>query len=183
MKLGYTDISKKREFWKEQSEKISGKFGIRYAQSKSHETLLINFKHSGFDIKFSESDTQPLKVTFSSNAQSGCKISISEEDVIDKLVKLFSGNKELHVGNTEFDKQYLIQSDDSVFLRKFITNDIQTLMLETNAFAMNCITNKRTNRLEFFCTVNRQICDIEGLQKVYELTCSIVDRLKELGVI
>jgi len=183
MKLGYTDISKKREFWKEQSEKISGKFKVKHSQSHSHETLFLNFEYKDLDIEFSENDTQPLKVTFSRGARRDCNISISEEDVIEKIVKFFGGNKEIQVGNSEFDKQYLIQGDDSVLLRRFVTNDIQTLMLETKVFALNCSTNRKTDRLEFTCTVNRQICDFEGLQKVYELTCSIVDSLKKLGVI
>ena len=183
MPLSYINVSLKRDFWKELSSQISGKFKINLIKSNSHESLFLNFTYEGIDIEFSENDTQPLKVKFSSSAKRKCNISISGEDFIEKIVKFFGGNKEIQVGNPEFDNLYLVQGDDEVMLRRFVCKEIQTMMLALKVYSLNCKMDEKTDRFEFSCTVSRQVSSLERLQTVYKLTCLIVDNLKDLAVL
>ncbi|MFA8437029.1 MAG: hypothetical protein ACEPOZ_21190 [Marinifilaceae bacterium] len=183
MKFGYIDVAKKREFWRELGEKKSGAFSIKHYASMSLESLQLNFKYNGIEVEFTESDTQPLKVKFSHPTTMKFEVSISIEDIIDKTIKLLGANREIQVGDAVFDASYLIRGEDDYVVRKFLSREIRDLMLETKVFAINCTRNRKTEKVDFILTVNRQIMDYEGLLKVYQLICLIIDQFKEIRII
>lgn len=178
---GYIDVDKKKKFWETLSEEISGKFKIVHNNSNIYEAFTLNFNYNDVDVKFTESDTKPLKVEFSHLSKNKCDILLSREEFIDKIVKKLGGNKEIQVDNKEFDDTYLVQGDDHDVLRNFVSKDIQRLMLKTNMYSLRCKTN--TNNLDVLNTINRRIRSGEDLKDVYKLTCLMVDKFKELNIL
>lgn len=183
MNLGYIDVNQKREFWKELSEKISGEFKIKHHSSSSHESLHLNFKFNGIEVEFIETDTQPLKVKFSHQAKMKIEISVTVEDFIDKAIKIFGGNKEIQIGDPIYDDYYLIKGNDNYILKKFLIREIRDLMLEMKVYSLNCSTNKKTEKIDFTYTINRQINDFNGLYDVYQLICKTINQFKDLRII
>lgn len=180
--FGYGDVNKKKESWKSFSDSIAAKFSIKLSASNSLESLFLNFAHNGVEIQFSESDTRPLKVTFSVIAKSKCEISISREDFIEKCLKMAHLCKEIEVGNKEFDDLYLIKGNDDNVLRKLLTDDIQALMLKTQIYTLYSSYNSETKKIDFTSTINRRVSEIEELTDVHALTCLLVEKLKELKI-
>lgn len=181
--FGYIDVDKKKEFWETLSKEVSGKFKIVHNNSNIYEAFTLNFTYNDVNIKFTESDTKPLKVEFSHLSKNRCDILLSREEFIDRIVKKLGGNKEIQVGNNEFDDAYLVQGEDHDVLRKFVSKDIQKLMLKTDMYSLACKTDSKTNNLDVISTINRRIRSGNELKDVYKLACLITDKFKELNII
>jgi len=69
---------------------------------------------------FAESDTKPLKIEVNFKRLVEYKLVISQEEILDKIMKIF-GVKEVEVSSKEFDNKYFIKSNNESITLKILT--------------------------------------------------------------
>lgn len=68
---------------------------------------------------FAESDTKPLKIEVNFKRLVEYKLVISQEEILDKIMKIF-GVKEVEVSSKEFDNKYFIKSNNESITLKIL---------------------------------------------------------------
>jgi hypothetical protein len=180
---GFIDISKKRHFWQELANELNGTFRTKHTVSKEFERLILQIPYKQYSIEFEESDTQPLKINCKLGANQKFEFSISYEDSIEKLLKLF-GRQDIQVGDEVFDKKYLIQGTDVSSITDLLTkSEIKEILLVNNVFSYNCIYNERNSMLQLSSLVSRTINSKSELFDLYKLFCLTIDKMEILNLI
>ena len=180
---GFIDISKKRDFWKDLANDFKGTFKIKQTVSKDLEILVLEIPYKQYIVEFTESDTQPLKIKCKLNVNHKFEFSISYEDRIEKLLKLF-GQQDIQIGDEIFDKKYLIQGNDIDLIKKVLNKgEIKRILLLNNVFSYNCIYYKNDEAIQLASLVSRTINSKSELFELFKLFCLTIDEMEELSII
>jgi len=178
---GFIDVSKKRAFWKDLSDEYNGVFTIKQTVSRDLESLVLKIPYKKYLIKFTESDTHPLKITCKLNANYKFDFFISYEDTLEKLLKLI-GNQDIQIGDELFDEKYLIQGEQTDLIKKILENGaIKTILLSKNVFSYNCIYDNKSIQLSSL--VSRTINSKSDLYELFKLFCLTIDKMETLEII
>jgi hypothetical protein len=181
--LGFIDISKKRDFWKDLAKESNGIFNVKHTVAKDLETLILKIPYKQYLVEFTESDTHPLKITCKLNVNYKFDFFISYEDTLEKLLKFF-GNQDIQVGNETFDKKYLIQGEKPDLIKKVLMKDrIKTILLSNNVFSYNCIYEKKNETIQLTSLVSRTVNSKSELSELFELFCLTIDEMEKLDII
>lgn len=136
-----------------------------------HLDIIIPFK--GNQIRISSSETRPpvIEYLLKSNTYS---FSIKNEDFLDKFSKLF-GLKELEVEDSDFDKKYLLETNDEIFLRKFLDFKIREWLKENKIAYFDLNTETAKNKLGIYYFFDE--LDVETIKHQIEMFKYCIDRI------
>jgi len=180
---GFIDISKKRDFWKDLASEYKGTFSVKHTVSKDLERLVLKIPYKQYIIEFTESDTHPLKINCTLNANYKFEFFISYEDTIEKLLKFF-GSQDIQVGDEVFDEKYLIQGEKSDLIKKVLMKEkIKAILLSNNVFSYNCIYDKKNETIQLTSLVSRTVNSKSELAELFYLFCLTIDEIEKLDII
>lgn len=182
LSLSVTDNFPKRQMWEEIAKEHNGEFKIKFDSSHVLETHNISIPHKKWSIQISVSDTHPLKFQISFTSLHDFKLIISEEDFIERIIKLFS-KPEIELGWKEFDKQYLIKSNRSDFVKKMFSKEIQKTMLKHTIYSISYQTNAKTKKAEMLSVIQRQVGEKDSIRELIELFKQLIDSMDKLRII
>lgn len=180
---GFIDIATKRVFWQELATELGGTVTTKQTISKDLERLTLQIPYKQHMVEFTESNTHPLKISCKMGANRKFEFSISYEDTIEKLLKLF-GQQDIQIGDEVFDKRYLIQGKDaSVVTDLLAKSEVKAILLSNNVFSYGCSYNEGENTIQLSCLVSRTISSKSELAELFKLFCLTVDQLKAQGIV
>jgi hypothetical protein len=180
--LGFTDIIRNREIWKEIAIELGGEFKIILPPGNELEkhTLLIPFKK--WNIEISISDSRPLKFSISFISHKDFQLTLSWEDFITRIQKHF-GKPEIELGWEEFDKHYLIKSNEPEWVKEILTLEIQISFLKHNIYSLSYQSDLLASKGELMAVIQRNACDKEVMMELIDMVKMIIDKLDRLGII
>ena len=180
---GFIDISKKRDFWQDLAKETNGIFNIKHTVAKDLEILTLKIPYKQYLVEFTESDTHPLKINCTLNANHKFEFFISYEDTLEKLLKFF-GKQDIQVGDEAFDKKYLIQGGKSDLIKKVLMKDrIKAILLSNNVFSYNCIYDKKKETVQLTSLVSRTVNSKSALSELFELFRLTIDKMEKSDII
>lgn len=181
--LGFIDISKKRLFWSELANDLNGILKTKQTISKDLELLCLQVPYQEFSIDFTESDTHPLKISCTIKVKQKFEFSLTYEDSIEKLFKLF-GQQDIILSDEAFDKKYLIQGQNVEIIKNIMSiADIKNILLKNNVFSYTCTFQEKESTINLKSLVSRTINSKTELLDLYNLFCLTIDKLKELSIV
>lgn len=180
---GFMDISEKRHFWKDLADELNGTLIVEQSISKEVESLMLQIPYKRYNIKFTESDTLPLKINCKLPINQLFEFSVSYEDSIEKLLKLF-GHQDIQVGDTLFDKKYLIQgTDDELVTYLFADGETKAILLSNNVFSFTCSYDKTDRTIQLASLVSRTVHSKSELSELFRLFYLTIDNLEILNLL
>ena len=132
----YKDVLSKKDLWKDLAELFDGKFKIRKTISGDINSFQLEIPYKDHNLQLTETDTKPLKVEIDFKLIRNLEFNISWEDNIERILKLF-GKQDIKIGDKEFDKKYLIQSNDSELITKMLNfKKLNKTLLKHNIYLL-----------------------------------------------
>jgi len=180
--FGYLNVFPKRDLWKEIGIEFNGIFRISHASGNELEILRLNIPYKNWEIKLSESDTRPLKFEIDFKSETNFELIIGFEDSIEKILKRL-GKKEVELGYEEFDKKYLIKSNDPEMTKRFMTLDIANEIIKHNIYSLAYTTNFKKKTSNLISVISRTIDDKFTIESLIKLHMKIINKLEELRMI
>ena len=115
----YKDVISKVDIWQELESAFSGKLVVKKSKVDRLTTMVLSIPHGSHMIVVTESDTKPLK--FESEFQLNTKFEfvLGPEDGIERILKFF-GKQDVIIGNRDFDKKYMVQSNSPILIKKVL---------------------------------------------------------------
>lgn len=179
--LTYTDVFPKRDMFRELAKQFNGKFSISHNSGKELETLRVRIPYGNCNINISASDTRPLKFEIDFIPLKEFEVTISWEDFIERILKIF-GSAEVELGFKDFDDKYLIKSNDAYYVEKIFTRDIQIEILKFNIFSISYSkSGKESSKL--ISVIQRQIGNFNELVEQVKLFQKIADKMVNLKLV
>ena len=111
------------------------------------------------------------------NKRLGCSISIYPESIILKAGKKL-GLKDIETGNDEFDRKFLLRSDDEDLALGFLDRDLQEKILRISHLLPSI--KIKDNRLRI-TTSSHLVGREENMDSLIDTAISILDRIKSIG--
>jgi len=170
----YKDVLAKKELWKEIAKKLKGEFKIKQTISRDISTLILEIPYKNQMVVLTESDTRPLKSKIDMNLTDPFEFSISWEGGVEKIMKIF-GSQDIQIGNQEFDKKYLIQSNNSQRTTA-ILRDLKDLILKLNIYIIN-LHHEKSGQHKLLITKDRNSNTIDEIIGLLELNFRLLDFL------
>jgi hypothetical protein len=147
------------------------------------ESLMLQIPYKRYNIKFTESDTLPLKINCKLPINQLFEFSVSYEDSIEKLLKLF-GHQDIQVGDTLFDKKYLIQgTDDELVTYLFADGETKAILLSNNVFSFTCRYDKTDRTIQLASLVSQTVHSKSELSELFRLFYLTIDNLEILNLL
>jgi len=180
---GLMNISEKRHFWNDLANELHGIFVIEQTITKGVESLMLQIPYKRYMVRFTESDTHPLRINCKLVVNQMFEFSVSYEDSMEKLLKLF-GHQDIQVGDNLFDKKYLIQgTDDELIAFLFKDSKTKAILLSNNVFSYNCSYHKMDHTIQLSGLVSRTIHSKSQLFELFKLFCLTIDNLETLNLL
>ena len=168
---GIIDVEKKIEDWNSICKEYSGKININRTADNVYSRAEMRIPYNDSEILFRESDTRPLKIEYDLKYDIGFSMVVSPEDIIEKILKLVR-KKEFQIGDPEFDRYYLIETNDEQLTTNILGNKTLRKLLLDYSIGSFVITEK--NKTSCICLfAGRQINDRKELTdmiKIYDIT-------------
>jgi len=168
---GIIDVEKKIDDWNSICIEYGGKIKINRTVDNAYSRVEMRIPFYDSEIIFRESDTRPLKIEFDLKYDLGFTLFVSPEDIIERILKHFR-KKELQIGDTEFDKSYLIDSsNDQIALNILGDKTLRTLLLKYSIGSFVIVEKNNTSCICLFA--GRQIdirTELKDMIKIYEIT-------------
>ena len=175
---GFVDVSQKKFFWSDFADQTGGIFKVKQTVSRDLTSFNLKVQVDNGQLEFMESDTHPLKVVCVINSDKQVKFAISQEDFVDRFLKVF-GHKDITISHPDFDKKYLVKGCDEIRVKKILNGEsIIHLILKTNIFSIFCERDEK--QLKIMGMVGRSVNSINEMQDVYCLFKAIIDQIKKL---
>ena len=171
----FKDVFSKKDQWKKIAELYNGKLIIKQTISKDINSFILEIPYKNHILVLTESDTKPLKFETEFKLNRKFEFNISWEDSVERILKLF-GKQDLKVNDKEFDKKYLIQSNDPELILKFLNYaQIKQTILRHNIYIINFEYSAK-NELHSLLTVKDRNTDkLEILIELVEFEFAIID--------
>lgn len=178
---GYLDVSDKTLMFKEISEHFGGEFSIGHDAGNVYTVFKIIVPYKNRRIIMTESDTRPLKFQIGFEPQFNYQLVICLEDFIDKFLKKL-GVSEVEIGDSIFDNQYLIHSNDASVTRKLLNEKIRNRIMKYNFYHISYESEHNANKSELKSVISRTIDDKESYKDLIILHQEIIEGLSELRI-
>lgn len=177
---GFVDVSQKKLFWSDFAEQTGGIFKVKQTVSRDLTSFNLIVKVEDGQLEFMESDTHPFKVVCVIKSDKQVEFAISQEDFVDKFLKVF-GLKDITISHPDFDKKYLVKGCDETTVKKILKGEsIIPLILKTNIYSISCERDKKQLKLKIMGMFGRSVNSINEMQDVYCLFKGIIDQINKL---
>ena len=171
----YKDVLSKKELWEKVADIHSGEFRIKQTISKDMSLFKLQIHYKNQNIVLTESDSKPLKIEIELRLNSEFEFNISWEDGIDRLLKVL-GKQDIEIGNIEFDKKYLIQSNNrSLVLKLFNFEQIPQAILKQNIYLINLEYSSKNKLHKLIIVKDRNTQEVEVMLGLVNLQFAIID--------
>lgn len=174
--LGYTDVSPKREIWKEIAEEFNGIFKINYNSGQEVEIHNVSIPYKKWNIQISVSDAKPLKFQVNFDSNQNFELVLGWEDFIDNFLKKL-GFHEIEIGSPDFDKRYLIKSSDPEKAKKLMSLNIQMIFLKYDIYSLSYQTNQNYKTSELLCVIQRMPGNKDMIIEIINMFKLLIDNL------
>jgi len=171
----YKNVFSKKDLWKDLAELYDGKFKIKQTISKDINSFRLEIPYKNFNIIITETDTKPLKFETKLNLNRKFEFNISWEDSIEKILKIF-GKQDIIVGDKEFDKKYLIQSNDPNLIKDILNyREISKELLKHNIYVLILEYDKKIKNHRLIFIKDRNTQEKEIMINLIDLVIKLID--------
>ena len=170
----YKDVLDKKDLWKTIAEKLNGEFKIKQTISRDISTLILEIPYKDQMLVLTESDTRPLKSEINMDLKTKFEFGISWEGGVERIMKIV-GSQDIQIGSQEFDKKYLIQSNNSSQTIT-ILRDLKDLILKLNIYIIN-LHHEKSGQHKLLITKDRNSNTIDEIIGLIELNFRLIDFL------
>ncbi|MBX2842384.1 MAG: DUF3137 domain-containing protein [Flammeovirgaceae bacterium] len=181
----------KEEIWKQLAKELSGNFDNSEFSERSNPKVQVQFKEwtitlDSFHRSAGKCTIPITRIRAPFLNKDGLKFKISKEDIFTNINKLF-GTQDIIIGESEFDKKYLIQGNDELKVKKLLSNkmirnlidlqpDIHFEIKEDEGFFNKEEYIQKGAHLLYFEST-QTIKDIEQLKSLYSLFAEMLNQL------
>jgi hypothetical protein len=171
----YKNIITKRSIWERLAETYNGKLSVSKTIRKDIVLFRLRLTYRDFKILVIETDTKPLKFEISINLKIESEFEVYWEDNFEKLFKLF-GKKDIQIGSPEFDKKYMVQSNQDMLITDLLNyKDINKTLFKHNIYSFSSEKNKDNNLHQIITTKDRNTNDYEAMAEIIEMQFAVID--------
>lgn len=180
--MGYIDVLPNREIWKQLAREYNGDFKVSMTAGNELEILTLTIPYKKWQLRFTISDTRPLKIQVTFRSSIDLRITISHEDFIEKIRKKL-GMQEIELGYQDFDKAYLIKSNKPSEVKAIFTPPLQSGFLRHAIYSFSFETDKKTKIAETICVIQRNAAGKETMLELIDLYKLLIDNLEKQRII
>ncbi len=171
----YKDVFSKKDLWTDLAELYDGEFKIKQTISKDINSFRLEIPYKNHNIILTETDTKPLKFETELKLNRKFEFNISWEDSIERVLKIF-GKQDIKVGDKEFDKKYLIQSNEPGLITNILNyREISRMLLKHNIYLLTLEYNKKDEGHKLMTIKDRNTKKKEIMIELINLEFSIID--------
>ena len=171
----YKDVFSKKDLWKDLAELYDGEFKIKQTISKDINSFRLEIPYKNHNIILTETDTKPLKFETELKLNRKFEFNISWEDSIERVLKIF-GKQDIKVGDKEFDKKYLIQSNEPGLITNILNyREISKMLLKHNIYLLTLEYDKKDEGHKLMTIKDRNTKKKEIMIELINLKFSIID--------
>jgi hypothetical protein len=171
----YKDIFSKKDLWKKLAELYNGKFKIKQTITKDINSLRLEIPYKKHNVVLTETDTKPLKFETELRLNRNFEFNISWEDSVERILKLF-GKQDIKVGDKEFDKKYLIQSNDPELTSRLLNSgQIKQTILKHNIYLLNLEYSRKNEFYKLMTVKDRNTQKMEIMIELIKFEFAIID--------
>ena len=171
----YKDVFSKKDLWERLAVLYKGKFTIKQTISKDINSFQLEIPYKNHILVLTETDTKPLKFETEFKLNQEFRFNISWEDGLERILKLF-GKQDIEIGDKEFDKKYLIQSNDPELVSKLLTSEqIKQAMLKHNIYLLNLEYSRKNKSHKLMTVKDRNTQKIDIMIELIKFEFSIID--------
>lgn len=163
----YIDVEKKKGIWEKFCKVNNGTIKIKRTIDNTLSKMEMKIPYGNYEIIYKKSDIHPLKIQCEFNNERDFRFQITEEDFIEKIIKSIH-NKEIEIGNKEFDNKYLLVTNDKERLTKILSNRKLRDLIMNNKFT-NLQIQKINDRNILFLLAGNQNSSYNKLNDVLEI--------------
>ena len=171
----YINVEKKKKIWEEFCHEKKGTINVKRTVDNSLSKIEMRIPYDKYEIIYKESDIHPLKIECEFNNNSDFSFQITVEDFIEKAIKLIN-NKEIEIGDEEFDNQYLIVTNDKERLIRILSNKELKDLLMRHGFT-NLHIHKKDERSIMFLLGGRYINSKNELNDVFNIFKTVIESI------
>ena len=179
-KFSWSEIAVLEKNWRNFAEENFGEYKTINVSSYTNESGLFKFEmkipFSNGQISFLTTEFKPLKISYLFDKFNPNEFIIYPEDFTDRIGKLF-GLKEIETGDTEFDRKFIIKSNNEIFLRAILSFEIKKFL--TDNFIANFKLEKTdsSSTLEMNAAINElEMTSIKNILKLFKECITISNR-------
>ncbi len=178
----YKDVLGKKDLWEKLSELYNGKLKINRTISKDINSLRLEIPYKNHTLILTESDTKPLKFETELKLNGNFEFNISWEGAVERVLKLF-GTQDIIVGDKDFDKKYLIRSNDPDLLLKLLAyGQIKQTMLKHNIYLLSLNYSQKNETHTLMTIKDRNTNELQTLIELTEFEFSLIDFFDSIGI-
>jgi len=179
----YKDVIKKIEVWQELESAYSGKLKIKRTRTDHLITLILNVPYKDHEIILTESDTKPLKFEVEFQLNTDFEFVLGPEDSIERILKVF-GKQDVKIGNTEFDKKYMIQSSNPELVKRVLHPiSVNQGILKYKPSSISLQNQKKAGLSKLLFVKDRNTINREVISNIIQLMCTIIDSMDKNQII
>ena len=171
----YKDVLSKKDQWKKVAELYHGEFKVKQTVSKDINSFRLEIPYKNHNIVLTETDVKPLKLETEFKLNRNFEFNISWEDNLERVL-IFFGKQDIKINDKEFDKKYLIQSNDSKLITDFLNYEqLKQTILSHNIYLMNLEYSKKNELHSLMIVKDRNTDKLESLIELVALEFAIID--------
>ncbi len=171
----YKDVLSKKELWKGIAELCGGKFTIKQTINKDLVSFRLEIPYKNHFIILTETDTKPLKLETELKLNRRFNFNISWEGVVERVMKIF-GTQDITIGDKEFDRKYLIQSDNPELLSQFLNfEQIKQSILKSNLYLLDLNYSEEDEYHKLLIVKDRNTRRMKEMNDLIKFEFSIID--------
>jgi hypothetical protein len=179
----YKDVIKKIEVWQDLESTYTGKLRIKRTRTDHLITLILNVPYKDHEIILTESDTKPLKFEVEFQLNIDFEFVLGPEDSIERISKVF-GKQDVMIGNAEFDKKYMIQSNNPELVKRVLHPiSINQGILKHKLSSISLQNQKKTGLSKLLLVKDRNTKSGEVVSNIIQLMCTIIDSMDKNQII
>lgn len=171
----YKDVYSKKDLWKDLAKMFDGEFKIKQTISKDINSFQLEIPYKNHKIILTETDTKPLKFEMKLKLNRKFEFNISWEDSIERIMKIF-GKQDIIIGNNEFDKKYIIQSNEPELITHLLNyREVSKILLKHNIYLLTMEYDKKYEEHKFMTVKDRNTKGKEVMIELINLEFRIID--------
>jgi hypothetical protein len=179
----YKDVIKKIEVWQELESAYSGKLKIKRTRTDNLITLILNVPYKDHEIVLTESDTKPLKFEVEFQLNTEFEFVLGPKDGIERILKVF-GKQDVIIGNSEFDKKYMIQSSNPDLIKRVLhPAQINQGILKHKLSSISLQKQRKIELSNLLLVKDRNTSSKAVISGIITLIRSIIDSMEENQII
>lgn len=141
--------------------------------------MYIPYKYSEIIITSGESDS--IKINFDFNIDNGFRFLIYQEDYMDKIGKLFDIVKEITIQDKDFDSKFIIQTNDSAKMGKFLDEYIKEYLLLRYGYLANFKLDAINNSMVLTLNAPFNERNMEMMEKTIQFIKYAIDKIGKIN--